>query len=273
MKRLILALAAALLLAAPVSGAVKRFIAPSPDRIEAELLDLINADRVKLGRPLLRHHSVLQEIARGHSAKMAAEGKMSHDFPGWPGAERKMQQNDLCFLVSAENVAHGRTPFARFIHEALMASFRHRVNILDARMLQAGIGVYRSGDDYYITQEFAALFPCPAPKAVMVEIENELCRWYKEKFGFSPLVQLDARLLARVSAQQYLANNPIDPQSLTDREMRGVSVCYNDLGVILAELKKEIANPAITSLAVGVAWGRNASFPGGAYAVCLLLFF
>ena len=198
---------------------------------------------------------------------------MSHDFPGWPGAERKMQQNDLCFLVSAENVAHGRTPFARFIHEALMASFRHRVNILDERMLQAGIGVCRSGDDYYITQEFAAIFSCPAPQAVMAEIENELCRWYKEKFGFSPVVQLDARLLARVSAQQYLVNNPIDPQSLTDREMRGVSVCYNELDVILAELKKEIANPAITSLAVGVAWGRNASFPGGAYAVCLLLFF
>ena len=99
MKRLAFALAAALLFAAPAFGAVKRFVAPTPDRIEAELLDLINADRVKLGRPLLRHHSVLQEIARGHSAKMAAEGRMSHDFPGWPSAEQNMQQNGLCFLA------------------------------------------------------------------------------------------------------------------------------------------------------------------------------
>jgi hypothetical protein len=139
-------------------------------------------------------------------------------------------------------------------------------------MLQAGIGVCRSGDDYYVTQEFAAIFTCPTPKAVMVEIENELCRWYKEKFGFSPVAQLDARLLARVSAQQYLFNNPLDLQSLTDRETRGVNVCYNDLNVIMAELKKEITNLAVTSLAVGVAWGRNASFPGGTYSVSLLIF-
>ena len=124
-----------------------------------------------------------------------------------------------------------------------------------------------------ITQEFAAVFACPAPKEAMVEIENELCRWYKEKFNFSLVTQLDARLLARVSAQQYLFNNPIDLQSGAAREMRGINVCYNDLGTILAELKKEIKNPAVKSLAVGVAWGRNTSFPGGTDAVCLLLFF
>lgn len=54
---------------------------------------------------------------------------------------------------------------------------------------------------------------------------------------------------------------------------REINVCYNDMETIRAELKKEIKSNGITTLAVGVAWGRNASFPGGACAVCPLLFF
>jgi hypothetical protein len=106
----------------------------------------------------------------------------------------------------------------------------------------------------------------------MVRIENELVRWHRQRFVAPPVIASAARLPARVTAQQYLLGNPISVGVASERGMHGVTVCYNDLAAILSELKKEIDRGPVSALAVGVAWGRNASFPGGAYAVCLLLF-
>jgi len=270
--RSILLLVACAWSSTPAGGAVKRYVTPTPEQIETELLELINRDRQRLGREPLLPHPLLQEIARGHSGKMAAERQLSHGFPGWPALEQRMQQGNLCFLASAENVARGQTPFARFIHEALVASFRHRVNILDGRMLQAGIGVCRSGNEYFVTEEFAAIVECPVPEAAMVMIENELARWHQERFAVVPVIQSAARLPARVSAQQYLLGTPLDLRVLSAKGMHGVSICYNDMATILAELKKEICRSPVSSLTVGVAWGRNLSFPGGAYSVCVFFF-
>jgi hypothetical protein len=262
------------LLSAPVIGEVKRYIPPAPEEIEVELLEMVNRERELVGRKHLQPHPFLQEIARSHSAKMAAEGKLSHDFPGWPGPEQKMRQGNLCFLASAENVAQGRTqaPFARFIHKALMSSSGHRANILDERMLQAGIGVIRSGDDYYVTEEFAAIIACPLPEEARAFIENELNRWYREKFSIAPGILLEARSLAAESAQHYLLDDPIDLPALNDMEMQEFNIRYNDMATILAELKKKINGNRVTALTVGVAWGRTEGFPGGTYSVCLLLF-
>ena len=60
--------------------------------------------------------------------------------------------------------------------------------------------------------------------------------------------------------------------SFDDRGMQAINMCYNAVEPILAELKKEIVRKRTRSFAVGVAWGRNAGFPGGTYSVCLLLF-
>jgi hypothetical protein len=260
------------LLAAPGLGDVKRYVPPTLEQIETKLLEMINHEREMRGLGPLLRHPLLQEIARSHSAKMAGEGKLSHYFPNWPSPEQKLRLENACFLATAENVAHSPTPFAEFIHEALMGSVLHRINILDGHMLQAGIGVCKTGNEYYISEEFAALIDCPSTDTAMALLENDLCRWYKEKFNHMPVVLVEARPMAKVSAQQYLINNPISIEPFSDRKMQGINISCNDLEAIRAELKREIGNGGIAALAVGVAWGRNASFPGGAYSVCLLLF-
>jgi hypothetical protein len=270
--RFFLLLALCLRLAAPGLGAVRSDVPLAPDQIEKELLEMINLDRERLGRKPLLPHPLLQEIARSHSAKMAAEGELSHHFPNWPSPEQKLRLGDVYFLTNAENVAYSPSPSAAFIHEALMGSVMHRINILDERMFQAGIGVCQAGNAYYVSEEFAAIIDPPATDQVRVMLENDLCRWYRENFNRVPVILAAARSLATVSAQQFLINNPIPLEPLSDRKVRGINMCYNEMGTILAELKKEIKSSGITSLAVGVAWGRNTSFPGGTYSVCLLLF-
>ncbi len=265
-------LACFLLPAAPGFGAIKRFVPPAPEQIEKELLDMINRDRELLGRKPLLADPLLQEIARSHSAKMAEEGRLSHTFPGWPAPEQKLRLAGACFLRNSENVAFSRAPFARFIHESLMNSILHKINILEERMRQAGIGVCKKGNDYYVSEEFADIIACPDVGKVTAFMENSLRQWYMESFGLNLAVTADAGLWARVSAQQNLIGNPIALDPFTDRKVQVIQVSFNELEPILAELKKEIKSNGIKSFAVGVAWGRTTSFPGGTYSISLVLF-
>jgi uncharacterized protein YkwD len=253
-------------------GAVKRYVPAAPEQIETELLEMVNRERELQGRGPLVQHPLLREIARSHSAKMATENLLSHYFPGWPPPMEKLRQADVYFLINAENIALSPTPDAGYIHQAFMDSFGHRINILDGRMLQAGIGVVKSGYDYYVTQEFAALIDRPDEEKAMALIEGDLRGWFKEKFGTQAASAVEARSWAKVSAQQYLRGNPISLDLFNERKMHGINICYNDMETILAELKTAKWNAAVSSLAVGVAWGRNAGFPGGTYSVSLLLF-
>jgi hypothetical protein len=270
--RFFLLLALCLRLAAPGLGAVRSDVPPAPDPIEKELLEMINLDRERLGRKPLPSHPLLQEIARSQSAKMAAAGVLNHYFPDWPSPEQKLRRGDAYFLACAENVAFSPTASAKFIHEALMGSPGHRANILDERMLQAGIGVRRAGDAYYVSEEFAAIIDPPATDRATALIENELSRWIEEKFARPPAILVAARPLAKASAQQFLVHEPVSMGPFGDRDMQAINMCYNALEPILAELKKEIKSDRSAAFAVGVAWGRNAGFPGGTYSVCLLLF-
>jgi len=92
------------------------------------------------------------------------------------------------------------------------------------------------------------------------------------KFKMNLAVFAQARRWARVAAQQNLMDHPIAPAAYTDCKVQVILVTFTDLENILAELKKGIKNNTINSIAVGVAWGRKAGFPGGAYSVSLLLF-
>lgn len=270
--RLLLLLVVLLPLAASGVSAVKRFALPAPEQIEKELLEMINLDRERLGRQPLLPDPRLQEIARSHSAKMAAEGELSHHFPDWPSPEQKLRLGDVCFLASAENVAYSPSPSAKTIHDALMGSAGHRMNILDGRMHQAGIGVCQKGDDLYVSEEFAAIIACPDAGEATAFIADDLRRWYGEEFGQNLALAADAGVWARVSAQQNLIDNPIAPAPLNASKVQVIEVKFNDLETILAELKKEIRHNRARSFAVGVAWGRTAGFPGGTYSVSLLLF-
>jgi len=261
-----------LFLAAPCLGAVKSFVPSTPEQIEKELLEMINLDRELAGRKPLLFHPLLQEIARSHSAKMAAEGKLSHHFPDWPSPEQKMRLADVFFLRNSENVVYSPTPFSRFIHESLMNSLPHKINILDEHMLQAGIGVCKTGNDYYVSEEFAAIIDCPEAEKVTLFIENDLCNWFAGKFKMNLPLYAEAKPWARLSAQQNLINNPLALEPFGDHKVRLINICFNDLETILAELKGEIKNSGIKAITVGVAWGRNPSFPGGTYSVSLLLF-
>lgn len=116
----------------------------SIDRVlEEEMLWQINAARASEWLPPLRLDERLAEAARAHAADMLRRGYLSHMTPeGLSPADRAAAVGAEFFLL-AENLAVTRDLDSAFL--GLMASFRHRANILSPAVTRVGIGVLDAG--------------------------------------------------------------------------------------------------------------------------------
>lgn len=120
---------------------------------EQEIVRLVNAERAKAGLPALTVDERLTRIAREHSQLLLANRRLSHQFSGEPDLRHRVIASGLRFDASGENV--GFDASAVLAHRSLMNSPPHRANILDPNFSVIGIGVVRSGDNIYVTQDFA----------------------------------------------------------------------------------------------------------------------
>jgi uncharacterized protein YkwD len=120
-------------------------VAGAPQR----LLDLMNADRAKVGAPSLSLRADVGDIALGHSRDMAAKGEIFHNDGYFTAAVRSR----LHARILGENVA--MNPDVDDAHRRLMNSPGHRANILDARFTVVGVAVVRTGDgEMWFTEDF-----------------------------------------------------------------------------------------------------------------------
>lgn len=116
---------------------------------EAVLAGLVNGARSSAGLPPLALSGALSDVARSHSASMAASGTLSHS--GNTATAVGSVVSDWTSV--AENVGVGGS--VAEVHSALMGSSVHRANILgDFTVL--GVGVVRGGDGrVWVTELFA----------------------------------------------------------------------------------------------------------------------
>ncbi|HVF76097.1 MAG TPA: CAP domain-containing protein [Acidimicrobiales bacterium] len=166
---------APLVIAAALVGSLFALSAPGTavTNDEAALASLVNGARAAAGLPALAVSGGLSDVARSHSASMAAAGDIYHSgalgstvgtaVPNWTSV--------------GENVGVGAT--VAEVHAALMASGSHRANILgDYNVL--GVGVVRSADGrLWVTELFAktatvVVEPAPTlvPEPVLAPVDT-----------------------------------------------------------------------------------------------------
>jgi uncharacterized protein YkwD len=123
---------------------------------EKKLLELINKERAQEKLPPMVADPVLCKVARAHSANMARKGDMSHVLDGKNPADR-VRESGYDYLKIGENIGVGEdgAPLEDAV-KGWMGSPPHRVNILNRRFQETGIGIVRNdkGETYY-TQVFA----------------------------------------------------------------------------------------------------------------------
>ena len=125
---------------------------PRPE-LEAEMLNLVNRERIANGLAPLEADPELTEVARRHSADMFARGYFSHNTPENKTPFDRIRDSNVSFRTAGENLA--LAPTLQIAHTGLMNSAGHRANILQSNFGRLGIGVLDGGRrGLMITQNF-----------------------------------------------------------------------------------------------------------------------
>lgn len=125
--------------AATASGAVARVV------------ELVNAERAKVGCSPVQLNSTLSKAAQDHSADMAAHNTMSHTGSDGSDPGSRITAAGYQWSAYGENVAYGySTP--EQVMAGWMDSPGHRENILNCSFKEIGVGLAQPGS--YWTQDF-----------------------------------------------------------------------------------------------------------------------
>lgn len=140
-----------------------------PSTYEQYLLELINAERAKVGAQPLAFDGDLNEATEGHSRWMIGTDTFSHTGSGGSNAGQRMTAAGYTFTGSwawGENIAWAttRSPVglqdeALLLHTNLMNSSGHRANILNDNYREVGLGLevgdYGGREGAFLTENFA----------------------------------------------------------------------------------------------------------------------
>lgn len=140
-----------------------------PDNFEQFLLELVNAERAKVGAQPLAFNANLLVSSENHSEWMISADAFSHTGSGGSDPTSRMEAAGYQFSgawSSAENIAWASTRAPAglqdevlLLHTNLMNSPGHRVNILDGDFREIGIGFetgeYQGWDAAFVTENFA----------------------------------------------------------------------------------------------------------------------
>jgi len=124
---------------------------------EALAARLVDDDRARFGLAPLSWDPELADIARAHSAEMAADGYFAHVSPRTGSVVDRLQAAGYPATFAAENIA--MAPTLTEAQESLMRSPGHRAAVLTPEATHFGIGVVtrrdpRLGTVHHLTQVF-----------------------------------------------------------------------------------------------------------------------
>ncbi|MET9153979.1 CAP domain-containing protein [Streptomyces griseoflavus] len=135
--------------AAPKPGATTS--APAASGTVARVVQLVNAERAKVGCSAVKVNTILTQAAQKHSEDMAASGTMSHTGSDGSDPGARITRAGYTWSTYGENVAYGySTP--EQVMDGWMTSPGHKANILNCSFEEIGVGLAQPGN--YWTQDF-----------------------------------------------------------------------------------------------------------------------
>ncbi|MFC8433932.1 CAP domain-containing protein [Streptomyces sp. NPDC057253] len=118
----------------------------------AEVLQLVNVERAKVGCSPVSANSALADLAADFSKAMAAQGFFDHTDPSGASPWDRAAQAGITSL-GGENIARGQSDPAA-VMEAWMNSPGHKANILNCDFKTLGVGVVFGSGGPWWTQDF-----------------------------------------------------------------------------------------------------------------------
>lgn len=132
--------------AAPASGC--------GSALEHEVLELVNAERARYGKPALLCEPAAADVARRFSGAMCSQRFFSHIAPDGSTPVSRLDAAGIRYVSAGENIAAGQKTAAQ-VMGAWIGSSGHRANILGAfSHLGVGYAACPTPHYHYWTQSF-----------------------------------------------------------------------------------------------------------------------
>jgi uncharacterized YkwD family protein len=124
------------------------------NKLENEVVVLVNQERAKLGLAPLKHNVDLSNVARYKSEDMRDKNYFSHTSPTYGSPFDMMKKFGIDYMAAGENIAKGQ-PTAASVMSSWMNSPGHKANILSENFTEIGVGVAKDANGtIYWTQQF-----------------------------------------------------------------------------------------------------------------------
>jgi uncharacterized protein YkwD len=185
--------------------------------------DHLNVARRARGLPELAWDGAAAKVAEAHSRDMATNGFLGHVSPRTGDASDRFARARIDGTIIRENVARGYGPAG--IHESLMSSPGHRINMLAEDITHVGIGVVFGAPEtkakgaprpIFLTQNFYAKPGAEKVPADIAGAVREQVDQARKRSGLAP-IRWDSRVgkIAQIRADELASGRP----KLSDEEM------------------------------------------------------
>jgi len=230
---------------------------------EQQLLTLVNQERTAAGLATLTLDARLTQAARKHTQRMIEKDSLVHQLPGEDQLILRLAAENIRSDHDGENIAlNGDVASA---HVALMNSPLHRANILNPQFNAVGIGVLRTGDLIYVTEDFAHVLPDYSDFEADAAAEQGINDYVRSLH--LPVPSRKPRTQLTHMACDMAQEDKID--AAKGRAIPGVTSAVawtaTELGKLPPGLQKILSQPLTSGYSLGVCFAPSTSHPGGLY--------
>jgi hypothetical protein len=237
---------------------------------ERQLVQMLNQERARAGLPSVKVDDRLTQAARAHSSLMAQADQLTHQLAGEPTLPKRLAATHLRFNNDAENVAYNYSVQAA--HDGLMRSPPHRANILSPKYNTVGVGVVRSGDRLWVTQDFAYRLEeytrDEAEDAIIAAFERE--RRHADDRPAPVVRQPELRRMACAMAKQ----GQLDTRTLLGLPDVQAAVVFteSDPTKLPSDAVKMAHDRDVKRFAIGACFADGEKYPSGAWWVVMCFY-
>jgi uncharacterized protein YkwD len=241
---------------------------------EREIVRLVNHERTSRGLQPLAVDDRLLAAARVHSELMARYGDVGHVVRGEKTVEIRLGETGIHQSRLGENVA--MTEDAASAHDALMHSPGHRANILKPEYNAVGIGVVRTRDSIFVTQDFAER---TADLSVDEAEHNVADRFngLRQRARVGTLPVLEAPVL-RQGACEMARTDALNPAMFSrkgthplEHVQNMVAYTATDILTLPSDLVR-LTSEQGSAMSIGICYARSASYNNPVYWVALVVY-
>lgn len=253
-------------LLAAASLAQERFDAAG----EKQLVDLINQERVREGLQPLVTDERLTQAARKHTELLVKHKALSHQFDGEESLQLRAADENIRSDRQAENVALEMDVAGA--HAILMNSPPHRANILSSNCNAVGVGVLRSEDQVYVTEDFAHRLPDYSEPEADAVLQKTIARYANAQRLPVPVRKPQAAI-HQMACDMALIDT-LDTG--TPKSIAGVHQVLawtaSDLEQLPSGAKRALSQLLNSGYSLGVCFAPSVSHPGGIYWIVMVAY-